>query len=235
MRRLFGLAAIVLATLGVSAAADVPTSQAGDQPPPSVLTCAGKTVIKPASYVLTCADANTYFNSIHWLSWTSTSATATATFVQNDCLPTCAQGKFVKYPARLTLSQPKSTKLGLLFSEIHYSYTVTASTSLPLTTLSSVQPTATRPKCSNDPKVAAQYVIPPPPFTVSAVVVQHMAMPASEPKGNGPNFKRLYTVSFDVVRGNPVLPAGHRYTQFAYVSRASTNAAWCFLKGGSGP
>jgi hypothetical protein len=89
--------------------------------------------------VLACADANTYFNSVHWTSWTSRSAEATATLVQNNCAPTCAAGKFVKYPATLTLSQPKSTGLGLLFSVIHYSYTVSESTTLPLTTLSSVR------------------------------------------------------------------------------------------------
>ena len=62
-----------------------------------------------------------------------------------------------------------------------------------------------------------------------------MTMPASEPKGRGQNFKRLYRVSFYVVDGNAVLAAGHRYTQFAYVGRKSTRTAWCFLKGGSGP
>ena len=97
--------------------------------------------------------------------------------------------------------------------------------------------TATRaqPRCSASPEVAAKYVIPPPPFRVRTVTVQRMAMPPGEPKGKGPNFKRLYRVSFYVVEGNAVLPAGHRYTQFAYVSRQSTRAAWCFLKGGSGP
>jgi hypothetical protein len=95
--------------------------------------------------------------------------------------------------------------------------------------------TRAQPRCAASPQVAAKYVIPPPPFRVRTVTVLRMAMPASEPKGKGPNFKRLYRVSFYVVEGNPVLPAGHRYTQFSYVSRESTRAAWCFLKGGSGP
>jgi hypothetical protein len=185
--------------------------------------------------VLACADANTYFNAIHWSSWTSSSAKATATFVENNCAPTCAAGKFVKDPATLALSQPKPTKLGLLFSVISYSYRVSASTTLPLTTLAGTAPAQGGPRCSADPEVAARYIIPPPLFKVSAVTVDRATMPASEPKGRGPDFKRLYRVGFDVVRVNAVLEAGHRYTQFAYVSRTSTNAQWCFLKGGSGP
>src|SRR5579875_1668943 len=106
---------------------------------PSVLTCAGKKVVKPASYVLACADANAYFSSVHWLSWGRASATATATLVQNTCAPTCAAGKFIRYPAKLSLSKPKMTKLGLLFSVVNYSYTVSQSTALPLTTLPSAR------------------------------------------------------------------------------------------------
>ena len=140
MKRLFGPIAVLVAALGVLSAADVPASLAssGTPPVPSVLTCAGKTVVQPGSYVLACADANTYFNAVHWTSWTSRSATATATLVQNNCAPTCAAGEFVQYPAKLTLSQPKPTKLGRLFSVVHYTYTVSESTTLPLTTLSSV-------------------------------------------------------------------------------------------------
>ncbi len=233
MNRAFRLTAVVVTTIGIATVAPVPTSHAGKRAVPSVLTCAGKTVVKPTNYVLACADAGTYFNSVHWTSWTKSLATATATFVQNNCTPTCAAGTFAKHPAKLTLSQPRATKLGVLFSNIHYSYTVSASTSLPLTTLAPAA--AARPRCSKDPKIAAEYVIPPLPFQVRAIGVQRIAMPASEPKGNGPNFKRLYQVSFYVVRGNAVLPAGHRYTQFAYISRASFRAQWCFLKGGSGP
>jgi len=229
--RLAGVAA-VLASVAVPGAS---ASERHAAAVPSVLTCAGHTVVKPTSYVLACADANAYFEAIHWKTWGSTSATASATFVQNDCAPTCVAGKFVKYPAQLTLAAPVHTTHGLLFSTIRYRYTVSASTTLPLRTLSEVSAPATRPKCSTDPEVAAAYVIPPPPFSVRSLVVQRTAMPASEPKGRGPEYKRLYRVVFSVVRGNAVLPAGHRFTQFAYVGRASTSAKWCFVKGGSGP
>ena len=138
MKRFLGPVVIIAVALGAIPSTSASATYKSSTSPaiPSVLTCSGKTVVKPSSYVLACADANTYFNSVHWTSWGSKSATATATFVENNCAPTCAGGKFLKYPAKLTLSQPKSTKLGLLFSVVNYSYTVSASTTLPLTTLS---------------------------------------------------------------------------------------------------
>jgi hypothetical protein len=141
MKKFLAPAPVFVLALSVFPFAEVPASLASSSstPVPSVLTCAGKKAIKPSNYVLACADANTYFNSIHWTSWTKTSATATAVFVQNNCVPTCAEGKFIKYPAKLTLSKPKTTKLGVLFSVVHYSFTVSRSTTLPLTTLSSLR------------------------------------------------------------------------------------------------
>ncbi len=140
MKRLLGPVVIIAVALGCISNTSAFASYKISSGPaiPSVLTCSGKTVVEPSSYVLACADANTYFNSAHWTSWGSKSATATATFVENNCAPTCAGGKFLKYPAKLALTQPKSTKLGLLFSVVHYSYTVSASTTLPLTKLSAL-------------------------------------------------------------------------------------------------
>lgn len=84
-------------------------------------------------------------------------------------------------------------------------------------------------------QVAARYIVPPPPFVARVVSVQRQALPPGEPRAGGPNLKRLFRVTFDVSKGNAVLPSGHRYTQYAYVSRKATTARWCFLKGGSGP
>jgi hypothetical protein len=92
-----------------------------------------------------------------------------------------------------------------------------------------------RARCSPSPQVAAEFVIPPAPFRARVVSVRRTALPPGEPAGRGPRFKRLYRVTFVAVKGNAVLPAGHRYTQFAYVTRKTGSAPWCFLKGGSGP
>ena len=125
------IVAIPLSIVGAAGASQVDHARG-----PSVLTCAGTAIVRPTSYVLACADANTYFKAIKWTTWGATSATATATFVQNNCEPTCVAGRFEDYPATLKLSKPKSTKLGLLFSAISYTYKVSESTTLPLTKLS---------------------------------------------------------------------------------------------------
>jgi hypothetical protein len=95
--------------------------------------------------------------------------------------------------------------------------------------------TSARSRCSQLPQVAARYIVPPAPFVARIVSVERRPLPPFEPVGLGPNFKRLYLVTFYAVRGNAVLPSGHRYEQFAYVTRSTTSAPWCFLKGGSGP
>jgi hypothetical protein len=94
---------------------------------------------------------------------------------------------------------------------------------------------AARVRCSADPLVAAEFIVPPPPFKARGIVVRRWRLPPQEPPGRGPRYKRLYLVTFFVVKGNAVLPRGHRYSQFAYVARKTVTAPWCFLKGGSGP
>ena len=83
------------------------------------------------------------------------------------------------------------------------------------------------PRCSWSASVAAQYVIPPPPFAARLISGHRQALAASG--------KRLYRVTFFALRGNAVLPSGHRYTQYAYVARSSPGARWCFVSGGSAP
>ena len=135
MSRIVGSTAMIVTAISLGLVGEAGVSQAASTSTPSVLTCAGKVVRRPTSYVLACADANTYFNSIKWTTWGKTTATATATFVQNNCEPDCAAGKFISYPAALKLSKPKSTKLGLLFSAINYTYETSEATTLPLTKL----------------------------------------------------------------------------------------------------
>ena len=96
-------------------------------------------------------------------------------------------------------------------------------------------PPSSRSRCSTQPQLAARYIVPPPPFVARIVSVARRPLPAFEPTGGGPGHKRLYAVTFYAVKGNAVLPTGHRYTQFAYVKRTSASGRWCFLKGGSGP
>jgi hypothetical protein len=80
-------------------------------------------VIEPSQIMLACGDGNAYITAINWSSWTSTSASGTGTYVQNDCSPNCAAGTFLRYPgATFTLYLPVSTWTGPQFSRITFTY-----------------------------------------------------------------------------------------------------------------
>jgi len=69
--------------------------------------------VEPAEIVLACADYNAILESLHWTSWTATSATAVGTFVYNDCTPNCAEGNFHHVTGtRVTLTVPARSPSG---------------------------------------------------------------------------------------------------------------------------
>ena len=69
-----------------------------------VFDCPGQhALVKPRSFILTCADGNAYFSKLSWTSWTPGLASAKGTLVLNDCTPYCAAGHFHSYPAIVVL------------------------------------------------------------------------------------------------------------------------------------
>jgi hypothetical protein len=71
-----------------------------------VVDCRNRQQTRPATFILTCADANDYLTGLHWVSWPS-EAFATGTERVNNCTPTCVQGKFISYPALVALWRPE--------------------------------------------------------------------------------------------------------------------------------
>ncbi len=69
-----------------------------------VRDCVGDPLeVRPSSFVLSCADANTLFQDITWSSWGGRIATGKGTLVANTCTPDCAAGKYVSEPAQIAL------------------------------------------------------------------------------------------------------------------------------------
>jgi hypothetical protein len=69
-----------------------------------VFDCVGQpALVKPRTFIITCADGNTYLSKLAWTSWTPGLASATATLEENDCTPYCAAGHFHAYPALVVL------------------------------------------------------------------------------------------------------------------------------------
>jgi hypothetical protein len=106
---------LVPALVGVTVASAASTPRTAL---PHVLSCAGKSQYEPSSYTIYCADANARLLKVHWTSWSSTEAKASATYSVNDCTPNCAAGMFHSYAATATLSVPKTTKYGKLFTQL---------------------------------------------------------------------------------------------------------------------
>jgi hypothetical protein len=71
-----------------------------------VVNCLNKRQVRPASFVLTCADGNDVLTGMRWVNWAS-EAFATGTEKINNCTPNCAEGKFISYPALVTLWRPE--------------------------------------------------------------------------------------------------------------------------------
>ena len=89
--------------LGGSAQA-APARPAASPSQTVVFDCPGQhALVRPKSFILTCADGNAYFAKLAWTSWTPGLASAKGTLVLNDCTPYCAAGHFHSYPAIVVL------------------------------------------------------------------------------------------------------------------------------------
>ena len=66
-----------------------------------VFDCPGQSapLVRPRTFILTCADGNVAVSKLSWTSWTPGLASATGTLEENDCTPYCAAGHFHAYPA----------------------------------------------------------------------------------------------------------------------------------------
>lgn len=114
-------AALLAPTLGPTGVG----TPAGATTATHLLTCTSTTTTEPASYLLSCADANAAFASMKWSAWGASSARGHGILRQDDCKPNCAAGKVLDYNATVTLTKVVDTKkYGPLFSEAYFRYTV---------------------------------------------------------------------------------------------------------------
>lgn len=88
-----------------------------------LLTCSNAKVFKPATFVISCADANAELTATHWSTWNATSAAGTTRFALNLCVPYCAASKMSYFPkSTVRLTDPVTTKHGRLFSSLVVRY-----------------------------------------------------------------------------------------------------------------
>ena len=60
--------------------------------------------IKPEALTIYCADFGIAVWKIKWAKWEASGAEGTGIFMANDCDPNCAEGKYLKVPVNLVLS-----------------------------------------------------------------------------------------------------------------------------------
>jgi hypothetical protein len=88
-----------------------------------VLPCFGLPEVRPANYLMSCADANASWKKVNWVSWGAKTALGKGDLYQNDCQPNCVSGHFHTYAAKVVLSEVTQTrKYGLLYSRATFSY-----------------------------------------------------------------------------------------------------------------
>jgi hypothetical protein len=94
-------------------------------PTPRVATCVGRTVIRPAYYLLACGDGNAWWQRVKWGSWGSNIAVGHGQIVINDCIPYCFDGHFHAYPLTVRVSHLRqAAKSGLLYKRYTLSYSI---------------------------------------------------------------------------------------------------------------
>jgi hypothetical protein len=92
----------VSGTVAATALAVVPAS-AGSSPVVMV-NCAGKGQVRPGGYDIGCT-ANELLSSLHWQTWRGT-AYGNGVLKVDNCIPSCAKGKYIDYPILTVLWRP---------------------------------------------------------------------------------------------------------------------------------
>jgi hypothetical protein len=64
--------------------------------------CAPSFAVRPSALILSCADDNEYFGSVHWSSWSASRAVGTGLYMRNPCTPSCVDSS-VKPVVRIAL------------------------------------------------------------------------------------------------------------------------------------
>lgn len=62
------------------------------------LACGSGRQYRPTEVAIACGDNGARATRLRWHGWTVARATATGTYVENDCLPTCVAGHLREYP-----------------------------------------------------------------------------------------------------------------------------------------
>ncbi len=100
-------AGTALAAIAAPSSASASANSRPQSPNRVVVDCFFHAQVRPASFLIACADGNNYLSNLRWSQWGPDAATATGQDVVNDCKPYCAAGKFHSYPAQIRLDRAR--------------------------------------------------------------------------------------------------------------------------------
>lgn len=72
--------------------------------PALIVACYGGNVVKPTELMLACGDGKMWLLDLAWSGWGTPTATAIGTKEEVSCVPSCAQGRPVHAPAKVTVT-----------------------------------------------------------------------------------------------------------------------------------
>jgi hypothetical protein len=96
------LAGAATAFVLVAGPASAGPTVAASARPVALVNCNGSALVKPATYDVFCNPSQQLVSGLTWTSWKST-AYGSGTLKVNNCTPSCAAGKYVKYPILVVL------------------------------------------------------------------------------------------------------------------------------------
>jgi hypothetical protein len=82
---------------------------------PAIFTCDSVPTTRPRYYRLACATGQQYLASLHWSEWTVSGASGEGELAADNCIPDCAEGKFVNNPVLISLSDPRTGQHGIRY------------------------------------------------------------------------------------------------------------------------
>jgi hypothetical protein len=103
----FTLLAVLIVLVGVFTVISYNQSRVSGSSVKVLLPCTPDLSVKPSTYVVSCADANSEFTDLHWTDWGSQTAYATGEARWNDCTPTCVAGHWRSQPATVWAWDPR--------------------------------------------------------------------------------------------------------------------------------
>jgi hypothetical protein len=131
------IAATAVTALAAAPASARPSAAARATPVVLVNQCSGKGQVKPSPTIPLpeCMPSSVFIGKVSWTSWASV-AFGAAELEVNNCTPSCAGGKFIKYPILMVLwrAEPWAGKKGEdYFSRMTWIYSGKRPSGVPLT------------------------------------------------------------------------------------------------------